>query len=540
MERIIYRKTLDLHKSGVQFTLQGFQTADNMSRTLEISLMASGDTIDLPLEQLMAVMYVTTPNAKEPSINECTIKDNNIVYDVLPLVEEGITKMQLKLIDTRADGAKGVLAAPEFAIEVSKSNTDEESATQNKTFTALEKALAMAKGVYDSRVTRIVLSPDCIFYVYYADGTVYTSDALKDVVVNGESLIAKSYARGETGVRDGEDTDNSMYYSNVSKSASAEANRVSGKATELLQEVTKHGVYTAFSINFETGVVEYISPHYSFVIDPESGELEAIGEAYSPKENIDIWLNEKTTEINQTLANNAEIHSELYQAINNESTTRAAEFSNLQSLIQNNLDNIDILDKELDDLASSTDEKIASVNGVVATNTGKISENAVAISNNASEISNVTNYANNLNERLSLIETIESKEYPGCFYRMVNGEEEWINPPMKTGSVYRTTERFKGEPVYVRLVYGYNPFVGTNGQLKDLSSALACLVGISGQYQFVEGDTAFDRPLIDDVVQIRIENNWDEEKSYLRFTTGSQDVREVWCICKFTQGEWEE
>lgn len=306
MERIIYRKTLDLHKSGVQFTLQGFQTADNMSRTLELSLMASGDTIELPLEQLMAVMYVTTPNATEPSIIDCKIKDNTVVCDVLPIVEEGITEIQIKLIETGVEGASGVLATPKFAIEVSKSNMDEEGATQNLTFSALETALAQAKGVYDSRVTRIVLSPDCIFSVHYADGTTYTSDALKDVVVNGESLIAKSYARGGTGVRDGEDTDNSMYYSNVSKSSSIEANSAMEDSLELLEEVRKHGVYTAFSFNFEKGELEYVSPMYKFEIDKETGELVAIGEAYTPEETINLviteWLDKKTAEIDEKMS----------------------------------------------------------------------------------------------------------------------------------------------------------------------------------------------------------------------------------------------
>ena len=56
MELIRYRKTLDLHKSGVQFMLQGFQTADNLSRVIEISLMASGDAIDFPLEKVEALI----------------------------------------------------------------------------------------------------------------------------------------------------------------------------------------------------------------------------------------------------------------------------------------------------------------------------------------------------------------------------------------------------------------------------------------------------------------------------------------------------
>lgn len=35
---------------------------------------------------------------------------------------------------------------------------------------------------------------------------------------------------------------------------------------------------------------------------------------------------------------------------------------------------------------------------------------------------------------------IESTDYPGCYYRMVDGEEEWLNPPMIPGVEYRTIE----------------------------------------------------------------------------------------------------
>lgn len=43
---------------------------------------------------------------------------------------------------------------------------------------------------------------------------------------------------------------------------------------------------------------------------------------------------------------------------------------------------------------------------------------------------------------------VESDEYPGCWYRTVNGETEWLNPPMITGEEYRTTKRYMGKPVY--------------------------------------------------------------------------------------------
>lgn len=43
---------------------------------------------------------------------------------------------------------------------------------------------------------------------------------------------------------------------------------------------------------------------------------------------------------------------------------------------------------------------------------------------------------------------VESAEYPGCYYRTVNGVVEWINPPMILGVEYRTTKRWIGKPVY--------------------------------------------------------------------------------------------
>jgi hypothetical protein len=286
MERIVYRKTLDVHKAGIQFILQGFQTADNLARRIEINLMQNGDTIDLASEKLVAMMYIKSPSASEPSINGCSINGNTITYDVLPIVEAGITEMQLKLIQTSPTGATSVLAAPKFAVEVSESGTDDGGAEQTATFTALEDAIAKANGVYESRIERIFLSPDCVFTIYYADGTIYESDALKDILVIGESIMSKSYARGGTGVRNGEDTDNSMYYSTVSKSAALNSERASAEAEKFLSEVRKHGIYTAFNMNFGSGELEYVSPMYSFNVDKTTGELVANGIVYSIEDNI--------------------------------------------------------------------------------------------------------------------------------------------------------------------------------------------------------------------------------------------------------------
>ena len=183
MEKITYRKTLDVHKNGIQFTLQGFETADKLSRRIEINLTASGDTYELPLEDVVALMYITTPNSEEPSIEECTIKDNTVVYDVLPIVEEGITEMQLKLIGMNYDGARAVLVSPRFAVEVLESEAKDEIAEQTTSYTALENAVAKASAIYNARLLRIEVDENCIFKAYYADGTAYESSAIRDRIV---------------------------------------------------------------------------------------------------------------------------------------------------------------------------------------------------------------------------------------------------------------------------------------------------------------------------------------------------------------------
>ena len=287
MELITYRKTLDVHKNGIQFTLQGFETADNMSRRLEISLMASGDAIDFPLENVVAQMYITTPSAKEPSIEHCTIRDNVVVYDVLPIVEEGITEMQIKLIGASIGGAKRVLTSPRFAVEVLKSNADDGSAVQSTTFTALEDAVAKANAVYNARLVRVEFDEKCIFRAYYADGTIYETDAIKEGLMTGHTLLSKSYAVGDTGTREEEATDNSKYYSNVSRSSAIEAKEGGELASDMLTEVRKHGVYTAFDMDFESGELQYVSPSYDFTVNPESGELDVIGKDYSFEEAVE-------------------------------------------------------------------------------------------------------------------------------------------------------------------------------------------------------------------------------------------------------------
>lgn len=287
MERITYRITLDTHRNGIQRTLQGFETADIMARRISISLVSGSDTFYLPMTNVVAMMYVTSPSATEPSINECVIEGNTIIYDVSPITEEGITEMQLKVIGTSERGATRVLLAPRFAVEVAKSNSDDESVKQDPTFTALESAIARADAVYNSRVLRVVIENDCTFKVYYADGTIYENDYFREALYNGNALLAQSYAIGKSGVREGEDTDNAQYYSNVSRSASEDAKKVYEDSHELMKETQLQANYTHFHINFDTGNLGYISTYADFNVNKETGDLEISKDpTYTPEDVI--------------------------------------------------------------------------------------------------------------------------------------------------------------------------------------------------------------------------------------------------------------
>ena len=73
----------------------------------------------------------------------------------------------------------------------------------------------------------------------------------------------------------------------------------------------------------------------------------------------------------------------------------------------------------------------------------------------------------------------ESTDYPGCYYRTVNGVVEWLNPPMIAGKEYRTTERYLGKPVYVKMIEaGFNP-AGTVKETSDKTVSASGLVRFS-------------------------------------------------------------
>lgn len=73
---------------------------------------------------------------------------------------------------------------------------------------------------------------------------------------------------------------------------------------------------------------------------------------------------------------------------------------------------------------------------------------------------------------------VESIDFPGCYYRMVNNVQEWLNPPLKDGVEYRTAERWRGMPVYQRYVPIGAYSAGQSSVSHGITNLTSC-IGIS-------------------------------------------------------------
>lgn len=233
IQELKYRFTLDAFKNGMQRVLQGFQTGENVARSMEISLMSGSKPYELPLNGITASMYVTRPSDESPSINACTIdaENNKVIYHISAedIAEAGVVKMQLKLIDID----EVVLISPMFGMEVWESTIEDSEAEDTPTYTALTQALADAIAMKDSAIADLYIDENNIFTVVFGDGTTYTSNVIADAVarigdVELYALKAEGFAVGkQNNVDVGND---SPYYHNNAKYYSEEASTSAGNA----------------------------------------------------------------------------------------------------------------------------------------------------------------------------------------------------------------------------------------------------------------------------------------------------------------------
>lgn len=115
----------------------------------------------------------------------------------------------------------------------------------------------------------------------------------------------------------------------------------------------------------------------------------------------------------------------------------------------------------------------------------------------------------------------ESTDYPGCYYRMVDGSQEWINPPMMLGVEYRTTERYLGKPVYALCAN-----FGANIDGSSIYFGENVLRIVRGQAYSGQGDGLYPW------YQGKTINNW---TAFFDFTVGtdtSDNIRKIKVTCR--------
>ncbi len=99
----------------------------------------------------------------------------------------------------------------------------------------------------------------------------------KQIDLTKYANLSKSYAIGGSGIRDGEDTDNSKYYSEQSKESKDTAKEYMDKSKEYMEDTAKFLNATApnFHVDFDDGLLKYNKESsYSFSINADSGSLE--------------------------------------------------------------------------------------------------------------------------------------------------------------------------------------------------------------------------------------------------------------------------
>ena len=140
-----------------------------------------------------------------------------------------------------------------------------------------------------------------------------------------------------------------------------------------------------------------------------------------------------------------------------------------------------------------------------------------------------------------------STEYPGCYYREVNGVVEWVNPPMHTGAVdtngnvfneYRTVERYRGKPVYVILVdCGIGP-IGSNRKDTPFAANAADISAIvSMQGYFDSGNFCMTPTFYDEGYATYM---FISGRNVVVYSTEKNNTAHFYAIVKYTKSADEE
>ncbi len=135
MEKQVYRKSLDLQKSGAQWSIDVKQNDVN-SRRIVISLTDGGKAFILGGDMIATIYGKKTDG--NVIYKDCAIENGMVIVDVEKqlITAEGTVECELRIYDSNAAGAQ-LLTTPRFNIEVYDVLTDENRITSTSDYSAL-------------------------------------------------------------------------------------------------------------------------------------------------------------------------------------------------------------------------------------------------------------------------------------------------------------------------------------------------------------------------------------------------------------------
>lgn len=135
MQKQIYRKSLDLQKSGAQWSIDVKQNDVN-SRRIVISLTDGGKAFILGGDMIATIYGKKTDG--NVIYKDCTIENGMVIVDVEKqlITAAGTVECELRIYDSNAAGAQ-LLTTPRFNIEVYDVLSDENRITSTSDYSAL-------------------------------------------------------------------------------------------------------------------------------------------------------------------------------------------------------------------------------------------------------------------------------------------------------------------------------------------------------------------------------------------------------------------
>ncbi len=152
MNKSIYRKTLDVQKQGIQFTVNAAKN-EALSRQIVLTIVDGGKPFDFDSENLQAVLYAIKPDGNI-LYNDCVRNGNTLIYTFTQqtLTAAGDVVARIKI--TASDDDTQVLYAPQFIIQVEDVSEFDNAVVSTNEYSALVSAVSdMEKTKNDTNIT---------------------------------------------------------------------------------------------------------------------------------------------------------------------------------------------------------------------------------------------------------------------------------------------------------------------------------------------------------------------------------------------------